>query len=481
MSGNAAPSAPLGLRLAYRVSYDATTDEVEHRVYYPSLSDPAADKYVRVPAAIRALLPVVFLDPTRPLQLRPEGLLRQLVSDADPVAATAAFQALEVDVVAAATTLSANPSIEGVLDALVADAGPARRIGDAPVSAKDIRFLPDGGSLAGLLRAFQPALRLDDAGSLPLESHGSTTVAILSAAEALLLAASTHGAIIVGDDVGEGLDGPTTEHLANALRGAASQTWLTTRRADGARAFETSEFVRLTRHTGQRLAHQVVPPADRKEAGLHRHIQSQLLPALTATAVAVSEGRHDLSALSAADRRRSTPALPLAAHGVRLITADSGSGGGTGQIPQVAKLAHQLGYRVVAMVDGDPAKTAGTVLSDIEAACDALVRLPDSMAIERAILTGATATQLRVAASQVFPMYGLADPTLGKSDPDVSNVVMKVLHSKGLHEQFLGALLEETGALPPIVVAALDATATCSQPSYSGAKRIDLADPTATV
>ncbi len=78
-------------------------------------------------------------------------------------------------------------------------------------------------------------------------------------------------------------------------------------------------------------------------------------------------------------------------------------------------------------------------------------------------------------------MYGLADPTLGKSDPDVSNVVMKVLHSKGLHEQFLGALLEETGALPPIVVAALDATATCSQPSYSGAKRIDLADPTATV
>jgi putative ATP-dependent endonuclease of the OLD family len=286
--------------------------------------------------------------------------------------------------------------------------------------------------------------------------------------------------VIVGDDLGEGLDGPTTEHLANALRGGATQVWLTTRRADAARAFETTELVRLTRHTGTRKVHQVALPTDRKEAGLHRHIQAQLLPALTATTVAVSEGRHDLSALSAADRRRTPPDLPLAAHGIRLITADTGSGGGTGQIPQVAKLAHQLGYRVVALVDGDPTKKAGTVLADIENECDALVRLPDTMAIERAILAGAIATQVRAAAA-VFTDYGQSDPTLGKPDEDVPNAVMKLLHSKGLHEQFLGALLEETGALPPVVVNALAAVALCGHPAYKLQKRIDLTDPTATV
>lgn len=480
LSGSASPGARLGLRLAYRVSYDVATDSIDHRAFYPILSDPSADKYVRVPSAVRSLLPVVFLDSARPLQLRAEGLLRRLVSDSDPVSSAAALQALEGDVVAAASALSANSAIQGVLDALVADTGPARRIGDGPIAGKDITFLPDDGSLAGLLRAFQPVLHLDGAGALALESHGSTTNAVLSAAEALLVATSTSGAVIVGDDLGEALDGPTTEHLANALRGAAAQVWITTRRADAARAFETTELVRLTRHTGARQVHQVAPPADRKEAGLHRHIQAQLLPALTATTVAVSEGRHDLSAFSAADRRRMSPGLPLAAHGIRLISADMDTGGGTGQIPQVAKLAHQLGYRVVALVDGDPAKKAGTVLADIENECDALVRLPDNMAVERAILAGATATQVRTAAT-VFTDYGQPDPTLGRPDKGVPDAVMKLLHSKGLHEQFLAALLEETGALPPVVVDALAAVALCGHPAYSHHKRIDLIDPTVAV
>lgn len=476
-SGNASPEAPLGLRMAYRVSYEVATDVIEHRVYYPILSDPSADRYTRVPTAVRTLLPVVFLDSARPLQLRAEGLLRRLVSDADPVSSAAALRALEGDIVAAATALSASPVIGRVLDALVADTGPARRISDSAITAEDIKFLPDDGSLAGLLRALQPVLRLDDAGALPLESHGSTTTAVLSAAEAVLLAGSTVGAVIVADDLGEGLDGPTTEHLANILRAGAAQAWVTTRRSDAARAFETTELVRLTRHTGSRIVHQVAPPTDRKEAGLHRHIQVQLLPALTATTVAVTEGRHDLSALSAADRRRTPPDLPLAAHGIRMITADTDSGGGTGQIPRIARLAHQLGHRVVALVDGDPTKRSAAVLAGIENACDALVRFPETMAIERAILTGATVTQIR-AAAVVFTDYGQPDPTLGKPDEDVPNAVIKLLHSKGLHEQFLGALLDETGALPPVVADALEAVARCGDPAYKLPKRIDLTDPT---
>lgn len=200
---------------------------------------------------------------------------------------------------------------------------------------------------------------------------------------------------------------------------------------------------------------------------------------MTATTVAISEGRHDLSTLSAADRRRASPELPLAAHGIRLISADTGSSGGIGQIPQVAKLAHQLGYRVVALVDGDPAKNVGSALADIEDECDALVRLPDNMAIERAILAGSSAAQIRAAAN-VFTDYGQPDPTMGKSDDEVPKAVMKVLHSKGLHEQFLNALCEETGALPPVIVEALTAVAECGHPSYSLSKRVDLTDPTVT-
>lgn len=476
-SGNAAAAAPLGLRLAYRVTYDATTDSLEHRVYYPALSDPSSDRYSRVPTAVRRLVPVVFLDSSRPLQLRAEGLLRRLISDNDPAAATNALRTLETEVANAASAFSSSGALVSVLEALVDQGGPARRLGDEPVTAADVQFLPDDGSLAGLLRAFQPVLRLDTAGPLPLASHGSTTSAVLSAAEALLLAASTNGSLIVGDDIGEGLDGPTTEHLAGALRAGAQQVWLTTRRPDAARAFETSELVRLTRHTGARQVHQVATPIDRKEAGVHRHVQGQLLPALTATTVAVSEGRHDLSALSAADRRCVPPDLPLAAHGIRLISADAGSGGGTTQIPLVAKLAKQLGYRVVALVDGDPAKHAGGTLATIENECDALVRLPDTMAVERAITAGATPGHIRSAAA-VFLEYGQPDPTTGKADGDLADAVMKLLHSKGLHEQFLDALFDETGALPPVLANVLASISLAGSSGYTGPKRINLADPT---
>lgn len=477
-SGNAAATAPLGLRLAYRVSYDPATDALEHRVYYPAISSPSMDKFIRVPTAVRRLVPVIFLDASRPLQLRSEGLLRRLVTENDSEGAANALHTLETEVSHAASALSSNAAIEDVLNALVDESGPARRLGDGPVTAADIQFLPEDGSLAGLLRAFQPSLRLDASGPLPLASHGSTTSATLSAAEALLLATSTHGAVIIGDDIGEGMDGPTTEHLAAALRGSGHQVWLTTRRPDTARAFETSDLIRLTRHTGSRQVHQVAPPTDRKEAGVHRHIQGQLLPALTATSIAVSEGRHDLSALSAADRRQMPPDLPLAAQSIRLISADAGSGGGTTQIPLVAKLAKQLGYRVIAIVDGDPAKHAAPNLALIENECDALVRLPDSMAIERAITTGADPADIRAAAA-VFLRYGQSDPTTGRSDEQVDDAVMKFLHSKGLHEQFLGALVDEVGHLPPVLAAVLANVSQTGDPRFSGPRRINLSSPTA--
>ncbi len=141
-------------------------------------------------------------------------------------------------------------------------------------------------------------------------------------------------------------------------------------------------------------------------------------------------------------------------------------------------MAKQLGYRVVALVDGDPAKYAAATLTQIETACDVLVRLPTSMAVERAILAGAKAPHIRAAAS-VFPTFGQPDPTLGKIDGDVAEAVMNLLHKKGLHEQFFTALVDETGMLPPVMESVLDKVAHCASPAYTGPTRIDLVDPTA--
>lgn len=387
-TGNAAPDAPLGVRLGYRVSYDPNTDSLEHVVFFPVRSNPTTAQYARVPTAVRRSLPVVVLNAQRPLQLRAEGVLRRLITDRDADAASAAFRALEHAVAAAANGLSADATIAATVDAVLQAGGLARHLADTPPTAAAVRFRPDDGSLSSLLRAVQPALELDEAGLLTLSNHGSTAAAVLASAEALMLAATMDGAVVLGDDFGDGLDAATAEHLAAVLRGRAAQLWLTTRRPEVARAFAPGELVRLTRYGGARAHHLVPEPTDKKEVAVRRLVHAQLLPALTAPAVAITEGPHDLTSYSSADRHRAATALPLAAAGVRLISADNGSGGGTGQIPRVAQLARAMGFRVIALIDCDPAKTSAAVATEIEAACDVVVRLPPSTAIELALLTG---------------------------------------------------------------------------------------------
>lgn len=169
-SGNAAPDAALGVRLAYRVTYDPQSDAFEQVVFFPLRSEPQVAQYARVPAAVRRVLPVVVLNDTRPLQLRAEGLLRRLVTDRDTEAAAGAFRALEQAVAAATTALSAEPAIAATVDAVFQAGGVGRRLGDAPVTATAVQFRPDDGSLSALLRAVQPALDLDDDGLLTLTS-----------------------------------------------------------------------------------------------------------------------------------------------------------------------------------------------------------------------------------------------------------------------------------------------------------------------
>ncbi|WP_175479466.1 hypothetical protein [Geodermatophilus siccatus] len=470
-TGDPAPSARFCVRLAYRLTYDAVTDALDHFVYYPVRSNPASGQFVRVPAAVRRALPVVILQPGQPLQLRAEGALRRILSDRDPAETLAAFERLADSVAVATSMLGSEPTVTEAVDAVLDAAALGGRLGDFKTTSEHVSFAAEDGSLSALLRAVQPALRLDGAGTLPLISHGSTVAAIISAAEAVLQA-QVPGAVVLSDDFGDQLDAPTAEHLAGIIRSKAGQAWLSTRRPDVVRAFLPAELVRLTRHDGARKHHQLGRPRDKKDLIALRQLHTQLLAAVTSPSVAITEGPHDVAAFGFVDRHRKAQRR-MSAHGVRLVAAGMGGDGGTAQIPKVAQLAHELGFHVVAVVDGDKSSTqTDAELKAIEAACDAVVRLPDGVAIEAAIVMGFDSLALR-AASSTLPLYGFTDPLAAvTNDAEALTAIIKALHKYGYHEQFLSALVAETRLLPTLACRALDAIAQGSNPSHSGAKTL---------
>ncbi len=74
----------------------------------------------------------------------------------------------------------------------------------------------------------------------------------------------------------------------------------------------------------------------------------------------------------------------------------------------------------------------------------------------------------------MLPAYGVPDPTSGVTDTDVPKAIAQLLHKKGLHEQFLDALVDELGSVPPVLGAALTAVAAAADVHYAGPTRIDL-------
>ncbi|MEX5721889.1 hypothetical protein, partial [Geodermatophilus maliterrae] len=235
-TGDAEPSAKFCVRLAYRLTYDSAADALEHFVYYPVKSSPASGQFARVPADVRRALPVVILQPGQPLQLRAEGGLRRILSDRDPTEALAAFERLADAVAAATSALGTEATVTKAVDAVLNAAALGGRLGDFETTSEHVSFAAEDGSLSALLRAVQPALRLDGAGTLPLSSHGSSVAAVFSAAEAILQA-QVPGGVVLSDDFGDQLDVPTAEHLAGIIRSKAGQAWLSTRRPDVVRAF----------------------------------------------------------------------------------------------------------------------------------------------------------------------------------------------------------------------------------------------------
>jgi putative ATP-dependent endonuclease of OLD family len=233
------------IRLGYRGRWDDADERGTQYVYWPKLSTPEIDDLRRVTREDRASLPFHRFVSGRPLNLAPRGLLRSALNETEAEALGEALQGMRDGIDHLSAELSLADPVVGALSATFDILRPYFGI-DEPVQ-DIVRFLPDEGSLSGLLRALAPALDLgEEVGHLPLSRHGLTTHSQVASAEAIATA-SHHRSVVVVDDFGDALDASSAERLAALLRGQAGQVWLSTRRAETARSFDVTELVRLTR------------------------------------------------------------------------------------------------------------------------------------------------------------------------------------------------------------------------------------------
>ena len=449
------------VRLGYRGRWDPDEERADQTIYWVKTSDPSTDDLRRVSRRDRSALPYVRLVTGRPLSLATRGALRASLESADAEAVGEALREMSDGIEQLSRKLSeAAPvirALDGVIEPLRAYLGV-----DYPVEEL-VLFLPEGVSLSGLMRALAPSLDLHDgAGPLPLARHGSTTSAQVASAEAINTSA-TAGAVIVVDDFGDTLDAVSAQRLATLLRRRAGQVWLSTRRPETARAFEVDELVRLTRGPAgggsSRLVHYGRVAMTRPERVAARELHRQILPAMTAKALLVVEGPHDVASYGALSERREADhaVLPPEAYGIRIIDAGS-TDGGIDKVSRVADLARRLGFRVVVLTDYDNDEAlAASRLAVAQAAADAVVRLPKGVAIELAILDGLPETEIADGLRDLNAVYSLPLPSGWQSltGAALKTAAREALKSNnGLHAQFIAAL---PTTLPELATAALDA------------------------
>jgi putative ATP-dependent endonuclease of OLD family len=457
----------VGVRLCYRAQYDDASDSGEHWVDYPARSDVLSGSFRRVSRADREAIPVMFVDSLPPLQVRSEGAFRALIELRGASAFETALGALRDDVDEATDTFSTSAVIaEGVQAVL--NSGAADLL-DVPVGVP-FELVTEDGTMAALLRSLQPALELDSAGILPISGHGSTTVGIFSAAEAVAAATQRSGdLVVVGDDFGDQLDSSAGEHMALLLHRAASQIILTTRREDVVRAFEAEQLIRLTRRNGARLQHRL-GASDKSKRVTRRLALDQLMGALSARKVLLLEGPLDVEGYGALSTRfvkgKGGARLSFPANGIRLVSPP-GSDGGIDRLKSLAELATELGFAVRVVVDSDKPGANDPQIAELLTVSEQVVVLPTRTAVEGALVRGIDGKELR---KMVDALKGAGMPPLppGIADVDISKHLIdsKILKKQGLHVAWVRALKKT----PPIAKGVIEAA--CSD----SLGRVDVAD-----
>ncbi|MCX5045264.1 hypothetical protein OG921_19030 [Aldersonia sp. NBC_00410] len=469
-ASDTAGEAVLGMRMCYRAQYDFETDTGDHWVDSPARSDPPANRFKRIPRSDRAAVPTLFIEPGLPFQVRAEGAFRELIANADSTGLDDALAELDRGVREATQRFSrTDPVSYGSVQ--VIESGASDLLG--VTSADEIELVADDGSLAGLLRSFQPAISLDHAGVLPLRSHGSTAQSVLSTAEAISATSAMSGELVVlADDFGDGLDAPASEHLAYLLQKASNQVILTTRRPEVVRAFAPEQLLRLTRSHGRRRQHRL-NTADKRTRIVRRLALDQLLAALTSRTVALLEGPLDVEgygtlaarlAKKTGSRQHSLPA-----NGIRLV-CPPGSDGGITRLKGLAELAVEMGFHVKAVVDSDKPGASDSVIVDLLNTVEQVIVLPTRTAVEAALIRGVPARRLRATVAALQEGVGFPSLPADLPDAEVAKYLIdkKILKTQGLHVLWA----QSVTARPPVACAVIEAL--CND----GTGRFDVPDAT---
>ena len=402
------------LRLEYRAEWLRAEERCEEWVFYPKESDPASDLFLHVRRRDIEKLGFNLLHwgGGRILDLSSRSAFRQVIEKArgDDFASALAQYVQEVS--QAAGQFTGSDQVKAALEDVVAPLSGLLGISATNVSQL-FQFTPEGGSQSGLLRSLGPSIDLGDgAGGLPAWRRGSTTALLFRIAEALAISSGS-GLILAVDDLGDGLDAASSAHLTAVIRRSAGQAWVTTRVPAVAEVFDPQEVVRLGRDAGgTRFLRQGRQPTTKAENIQAKHWHRSLLPSLSYRSVLVVEGPNDFAALHNLALRLSEEqglALP-ATQRVSIVNAGSGGSGGYANVLKLAGAARDIGLRGVGVVDGDTRGEAQQHLQTYGALPDAIVRLPDGVAIEAAIVNGVPDDVMRQALRDIAAAASLAEP-----------------------------------------------------------------------
>lgn len=434
----------LGLRLRYCLQYNAADESLEHWVEYSKTG-------ARLTKSNRELVQAVIIDRTAPLQLRVGGGFRALASSQDEDRLNTTLAAFTEDVHSATETLSASDTVMEALQSM-SGRGASHALGVTREEFESgVGFAAEDGSISGLLRAVQATLNLDDAGPLPITSHGSTAATILAITEAIA-ASKSGGKVLIVDDFGDALDSASADFLARMIRRHANQVWMATRRSEAYGGFAAEEIARVSLRAGKPAVHQLGTNQSRQERTRRRYLSQLLSSAMSARTVVLTEGPHDSEGYGALDARLLMDAnkAPLSARGAQVVPASvTGSDGGKDRLPALAALAKELGFAVRVVLDNDKPGTDDDLINKLTQNCEVVVHLPQRVAVERALVYGLPKDELRAALAILNDDFelGLRIDQIGEGDLEKS-AAMALKQKGGLHKIWI-ALLPK-GTVPPI-------------------------------
>lgn len=429
-------TAVLGARLRYCLQYRTADESLEHWVEYVRTG-------IRVPRAHREMLQAIIIDRAAPLQLRVEGAFRTLAVSQDADRLIESITEFSDDIRSAAVTLAQSEAVRDALEAMSKQGASLALHVDQQRFVDGVGFAAEDGSISGLLRAIQPTLDIDEAGMLPLSSHGSTAQTVLAITEALAASRMDHRIVII-DDFGDSLDSASTDFMARLLSRPHNQVWLSTRRAEALGAFIPEHIIRLTRHTGSLEVHQLAPTADKTERMRRRYLPQILAGAMSSRTLILVEGPHDLEGYGALDRKRMVDdaKAPLSARGAQLVAASTtGADGGKSRLPVLARLSASLGFEVRTVIDSDKPGEDDDLVGELLDICDLVVILPARTAVERALVRGIPKETLRNVLEQLDEEHEIGLHLDAINDGDLEKVLAKALKQKGgLHQSYVELL-----------------------------------------